>query len=198
MLLESQDGVEFCGAAYDGAAIVELAAREQPDVILMDIRMPALDGISATRQIRDSTGEKPPRVIVLTTHEGETALASAIAAGAAGFLMKDASPEFLLETIRTVHAGRSVISPSHTLGVLHDLTPESSEAANTAVISVLSAREREVFLFAARGRSNTEIAAMMFVSESTVKSHISSILAKLGVGSRLQLVALAYEHRLLR
>ena len=208
MLIESQADLEFVGAAYDGEAIVELAAAVRPDVILMDIRMPKADGITATERILTtaangggagsgtSAGGNPPRIIVLTTHQRDTAVLGAINAGAAGFLMKDATPEFLLASIRTVHSGKSVISPSTSIALIHDLAPARPGPANDAVISVLSAREKEVFLLAARGLSNSEIAASSFISESTVKSHISSVLAKLGLSSRLQLVALAYEHRL--
>ena len=196
MLLESQDDLEFAGAAYDGDAIVVLAAAVRPDVILMDIRMPKADGITATQRILASAGSEAPRIIVLTTHQRDTAVIGAISAGASGFLMKDATPEFLLASIRTVHSGKSVISPSTSIALIHDLAPSRPGPANDAVISVLSAREKEVFLLAARGLSNSEIATSSFISESTVKSHISSILAKLDLSSRLQLVALAYEHRL--
>jgi DNA-binding NarL/FixJ family response regulator len=196
MLIESQPDLEFVGAAYDGDAIVELAADVRPDVILMDIRMPKADGISATERILTAGHATPPRIIVLTTHQRDTAVLGAINAGAAGFLMKDATPEFLLASIRTVHSGKSVIAPSNSLALIHDLATPRPGPANDAVIAVLSAREKEVFLLAARGLSNAEIATSAFISESTVKSHISSILAKLDVGSRLALVALAYEHRL--
>jgi DNA-binding NarL/FixJ family response regulator len=196
MLLESQDDLEFAGAAYDGDAIVALAAEVRPDVILMDIRMPKADGITATQRILASAGADAPRIIVLTTHQRDTAVVEAISAGASGFLMKDATPEFLLASIRTVHSGKSVISPSTAIALIHDLAPARPGPANDAVISVLSTREKEVFLLAARGLSNNEIATSAFISESTVKSHISSILAKLDLSSRLQLVALAYEHRL--
>lgn len=194
MLIESQSDLEFVGAAYDGDAIVDLAAAESPDIILMDIRMPKADGITATQRI--VAGNSAARIIVLTTHQRDAAVLNAINAGAAGFLMKDASPEFLLASIRTVHSGKSVIAPSTSVALIHELTPTSAGPANDKVISVLSAREKEVFLMAARGLSNAEIAVSSFISESTVKSHISSILAKLALNSRLQLVALAYENRL--
>jgi DNA-binding NarL/FixJ family response regulator len=194
MLIESQDDLEFVGAAYDGEAIVALAVTARPDVILMDIRMPKADGITATARIlADSPA---PRVIVLTTHQRDTAVLGAINAGAAGFLMKDATPEFLLASIRTVHAGTSVIAPNTSVAFIHDLSPSRPGPANDAAISALTAREKEVFLLAARGLSNGDIAASAFITESTVKSHVSSILAKLSLTSRMQLVALAYENRL--
>jgi len=196
MLIDSQEDLEFVGAAYDGEAIRALAAAERPDVILMDIRMPKSDGITATAQILQDAGATVPRVIVLTTHQRDTAVVSAIAAGASGFLMKDSTPEFLLASIRTVHEGKSVISPHGSLALLHDLSPRRPGAANEGVIAGLTVRQKEVFHLAARGLSNAEIAASAFISETTVKSHISTVLAKLGLASRLQLVALAYENRL--
>ena len=199
MLIASQDDLDFAGAAYDGEAIAVLAAQEKPDVILMDIRMPKADGITATEQILAAAdGREPPRIIVLTTHQRDIAVLSAINAGASGFLMKDATPEFLLAAIRTVHAGKSVIAPNNSLSLIHDLSPRHLGQANDAVISVLSVRQKEVFLLAARGLSNADIGAAAFISETTVKSHISGILAKLGLSSRLQLVALAYENRLVQ
>ncbi|TFB75040.1 response regulator transcription factor [Cryobacterium flavum] len=199
MLIASQDDLDFAGAAYDGEAITVLAAQEKPDVILMDIRMPKADGITATEQILAAAdGREPPRIIVLTTHQRDIAVLSAINAGASGFLMKDATPEFLLAAIRTVHAGKSVIAPNNSLALIHDLSPRHLGQANDAVISALSVRQKEVFLLAARGLSNADIGAAAFISETTVKSHISGILAKLSLSSRLQLVALAYENRLVQ
>ncbi|SEO01595.1 response regulator [Cryobacterium luteum] len=198
MLIASQDDLDFAGAAYDGEAITVLAAQKKPDVILMDIRMPKVDGITATEQILAAAGLESPRIIVLTTHQRDIAVLSAINAGASGFLMKDATPEFLLAAIRTVHAGKSVIAPNNSLALIHDLSPRHLGQANDAVISALSVRQKEVFLLAARGLSNADIGAAAFISETTVKSHISGILAKLGLSSRLQLVALAYENRLVQ
>ncbi|PXA71663.1 response regulator [Cryobacterium arcticum] len=198
MLIESQDDLEFVGAAYDGEAIEALAHAGTPDIILMDIRMPKVDGITATERILAAGGARVPRVIVLTTHQRDTAVLRAISAGASGFLMKDATPEFLLASIRTVHDGKSVISPSGSLALIHDLSPERPGPANDAVLASLTVRQKEVFHLAARGLSNAEIAAASFISETTVKSHVSSVLTKLGLASRLQLVALAYENRLVR
>ena len=196
MLIDSQDDLKFVGAAYDGPGAVELARETAPDIFLMDIRMPGLDGIAATRQIMAGSGT-PPSVIVLTTYQRDVAVLKAINAGASGFLMKDSTPEFLLASIRTVHAGQSVLAPNNTMELIRGLAgPE--KPVNEAAIESLSAREREVFLFAARGLSNADIATTAFIGETTVKSHMSSILTKLGMASRVQLVALAYENGLIR
>ena len=196
MLIDSQDDLKFVGAAYDGPGAVELAGDTAPDIFLMDIRMPGLDGIAATRQIMAGSGT-PPSVIVLTTYQRDVAVLKAINAGASGFLMKDSTPEFLLASIRTVHAGQSVLAPNNTMELIRGLAgPE--KPVNEAAIESLSAREREVFLFAARGLSNADIATTAFIGETTVKSHMSSILTKLGMASRVQLVALAYENGLIR
>ena len=196
MLIESQDDLEFVGAAYDGLAAVELATNESPDIFLMDIRMPGLDGIAATRAI--TQGElSSPAIIVLTTYQRDVAVLQAINAGASGFIMKDTTPEFLLASIRTVHSGQSVLAPNNTVELIRGLTGERAQV-NESAIEPLSAREREVFLFAARGLSNADIATTAFISETTVKSHISSILTKLGMTSRVQLVAHAYENGLIR
>ena len=196
MLIRSQDDLEFVGAAYDGEQVLELVEREHPDVVLMDIRMPKADGISATQRIRAAEGA--PRVIVLTTHQRDIAVIGAINAGASGFLMKDATPEFLLAAIRAVHSGKSVIAPASPPPQLFDVETRSMPAPNDEAIEKLSGREKEIFLLAARGLSTAEIAAQAFVSESTVKSHISSILSKMELTSRLQLVALAHANHLVR
>jgi DNA-binding NarL/FixJ family response regulator len=198
MLIESQPDLEFVGAAYDGVAIVDLALDVRPDVILMDIRMPESNGITATETIRAKAADNPPKVIILTTHERDVAVLQAISAGASGFLLKDANPDFLLAAIRTVHDGQSVIAPRSTVALIKDLIPTDNRPADHLVISALSAREKEIFLLAARGLANAEIAATAFISETTVKSHISNIFAKLNLTSRLQIVAFAYEHGLLR
>ncbi|QHC74839.1 response regulator transcription factor [Rathayibacter sp. VKM Ac-2805] len=194
MLLDAEPGLEFAGAAHDGEAAVELVRREAPDVLLLDVRMPLLDGISAMRRIaRDP--DVATRVIILTTHQHDSAVAESLAAGAAGFLMKDATTELLLGTVRAVAAGRTVVAGGGRHAQLRDYTA-SAVPARPEVLDVLSAREKEVFTSAAQGRSIAEIAAAAHLSESTVKSHVSSILAKLGLASRLQLVAFAHRHGL--
>jgi len=216
MLIESQPDLQFVGAAYDGEAAVALAREARPDVMLMDIRMPLLDGIEATARILDATykpdsdnGERSvddcatsqdahPKVIMLTTFQRDEAVVRAIRAGADGFIMKDTTPEFVLASIRTVYAGHSVIAPSDTADIIRAQTSQRHREPAAESISALSAREKEVFLLAARGLSNADIAQTAYISEATVKSHIRSILAKLSLTSRVQIVAHAYENGLLR
>jgi len=196
MIIRSQPDLEFVGTAHDGDEIVSVAAEVHPDVILMDIRMPKADGITATRKVL--VASPCSRVIVLTTHQRLEAVAHAIDAGAHGFLMKDARPELLLAAIRTVHEGNSVYAPSTTLALIRDLTPAVRAEPDQQAIAPLTTREREVYLLAARGLSNADIAESAFIGETTVKSHISSILAKLELASRLQLVAHAYSNHLVQ
>ncbi|GAA2047025.1 response regulator transcription factor [Leifsonia soli] len=193
MMIESQPDLEFAGTAADGLQAVQLARSARPDVLLMDIRMPGLDGIAATEAIRrDRTGQLP-RIVVLTTFDRDEAVAAALRAGADGFLLKDATPDFILAAIRTVHDGHSVIAPKQTTELFRALARRRPEA-----IDSLSVREKEVFLLAARGLNNGDIGRTAFISEATVKSHVRSILAKLGLVSRVQLVAFAYENGLVR
>ena len=193
MLIESQPDLVFAGAAQDGKAAMDLAASARPDVMLMDIRMPELDGIAATQHIRRKSPSGTPRIIVLTTFERDEAVAAALTAGADGFLLKDATPEFILAAIRTVYDGHAVIAPKSTSDLFRTLARRRPEA-----IDPLSVREKEVFLLAARGLSNSEIGKTAFISEATVKTHVRSILAKLGLTSRVQLVAFAYDNGLVR
>lgn len=198
MLIESQPDLEFAGSAHDGDAAVALAARERPDVVLMDVRMPVLDGIAATERIlaesAGSAGADAPKIIVLTTFERDEAVARAVRAGASGFIMKDTTPEFVLAAIRTVDAGHAVIAPKDAA----ELFGAQRRTPAPDAIAALSAREKEVFLLAARGLSNAEVGQTAYISEATVKSHMRSILAKLALTSRVQLVAFAYENGLVR
>ncbi|QEO09816.1 response regulator [Protaetiibacter larvae] len=200
MLVSSQADLEFAGEAGDGLEGVALAARVQPDVVLMDIRMPVMDGIESTERIlsaADAAGRESPRVIVLTTFDLDEAATRAIRAGASGFLLKDSDPEFLLAAIRTVHAGTAVIAPSATRELFEHFDSRGASVSEPPEFGALTARERDIFLLAGRGLSNSEIARSEFVSEATVKTHISRILAKLGLRDRVQLVVYAFEHRLL-
>ncbi|MFC8178682.1 response regulator [Rhodococcus sp. NPDC057297] len=197
MLISSQPDLEFVGEAGDGKAGVELAAEVSPDVVLMDIRMPVLDGIAATAEIVAASSE-PPRILVLTTFDLDESAAKAIKAGASGFVLKDADPEFLLAAIRTVHAGNSVIAASATTALLGHFTDTPATPQAPKEFDLLTARERELFHLAARGASNSEIAAQEFLSEATVKTHISRIFTKLGLRDRVQLVVYAFEHGLVR
>jgi len=193
MLVSSQADLEFVGEAGDGAAGIAMAAESKPDVILMDIRMPVMDGIESTKQIVAS-GPNPPRIIVLTTFDLDEAAARAIRGGASGFILKDADPELLLAAIRAVHSGSSVIAASATRELFEHFGEQTT--AEPQEFGTLTAREREIFLLAARGLSNSEIAKNEFLSEATVKTHISRILAKLDLRDRVQLVVFAYENGL--
>jgi DNA-binding NarL/FixJ family response regulator len=198
MLVSSQPDLEFVGEAGDGVDGVALAAAVRPDVVLMDIRMPVMDGIESTRLIVEAAaarGGKQPRVIVLTTFDLDEAAARAIRGGASGFLLKDADPEFLLAAIRTVHAGTAVIAAAQTRELFEHFDSRGGldEAPG---YGDLTARERDIFALAARGLSNAEIAKKEFLSEATVKTHISRVLSKLSLRDRVQLVVYAYENRL--
>ncbi len=195
MLVSSQPDLEFVGEAGDGKTGVALATSAKPDVILMDIRMPMLDGIAATTEIV-AASETPPKVLVLTTFDLDESVARAIRAGASGFVLKDADPEFLLASIRTVHAGNSVIAASATTALLAHFTPTKQAPDPPEEFTRLTVREQEIFRFAARGLSNSEIAAHEYLSEATVKTHVSRIFAKLLLRDRVQLVVYAFEHGL--
>jgi DNA-binding NarL/FixJ family response regulator len=192
MLVESQPDMSCVGEAADGAQAVRLADEQQPDVVLMDVRMPVLDGISATARIVAARPQS--RVLVLTTFDLDEAAARAIRAGASGFILKDAEPELVLASIRTVHAGNEVVAASATRELFKAFGTQRRSAP--AAFDALTDRERQIFALAAKGLSNTEIARSEFVSEATVKTHISRILTKLGLRDRVQLVVFAYEHGL--
>jgi DNA-binding NarL/FixJ family response regulator len=201
MILEAQDGLTVAGEAGDGAEAVDLARRCQPDVVLMDIRMPGTDGIEATRLITAS--EPGVRVLVLTTFDVDEYAFGALRAGASGFLLKDARPGELVAAIRTVASGDAVVSPRVTRRLLEEYAPvlpvsDAQQASRYPRLSALTERERKVLAAVAQGLSNTEIAAALYVSETTVKSHVGRILAKLGLRDRVQIVVLAYESGLVR
>jgi DNA-binding NarL/FixJ family response regulator len=201
MLLDSQDDLTVVAEAGDGNTAVTVVEETAPDVVLMDLRMPIADGISATERIMaavDAAGGTGPRILVLTTFDLDEGAARAIRAGASGFVLKDAEPEFLLAAIRTVHAGTAVIAPSATRELFEHFGGRARPGDAAELLGGLSEREREIFLLAARGLSNGEIAAREYVSEATVKTHISRILSKLGLRDRVQLVVFAHERRLLR
>lgn len=199
MLIDSQDDLEVVGEAGDGVEARTVVRETKPDVVLMDIRMPVADGIQATEWIAadSATSKNPPRILVLTTFDLDENAAKAIRAGASGFVLKDAEPEFLLAAIRTVHAGTAVIAPAATTELFQHFGARAPQPGDPEEhLATLSTREREIFLLAARGLSNSEIAKSEFVSEATVKTHISRILAKLGLRDRVQLVVYAFERRL--
>ena len=193
MLVASQPDLEVVGEAGDGQEAIQVVRATRPDVVMMDIRMPVMDGLTATAHILDEPD--PPRIVMLTTFDLDEAAARAIRQGASGFLLKDAVPEFLLAAIRTVHSGSSVIAASATRELFaHFATPARVPVPPS--YHDLTEREEEIFALAARGLSNAEIAAREFLSEATVKTHISRILTKLALRDRVQLVVFAFEHGL--
>ncbi|HZE04293.1 MAG TPA: response regulator transcription factor [Solirubrobacteraceae bacterium] len=196
-ILEAQPDVEVVGEAENGAEAVALAERRSPDVILMDIRMPGVDGVEATRRLV-AVGS-PARILMLTTFDLDEYVHAAIRAGASGFLLKDVTPAKLLEAIRVVAAGDALLAPSVTRRLLERFAgtlPQQDHSS--ARLAALTARETEVLRLLAGGLSNAEIAAELVVSEATVKTHISSLLRKLGLRDRVQAVILAYETGLVK
>ncbi|NHC22823.1 response regulator transcription factor [Nocardioides sp. IC4_145] len=204
MLVDSQPDLEVVGEAGDGAEALERLSVTRADVVLMDVRMPRMDGVEATRRLAERADA--PRVLVLTTFDLDEYAFAAIRAGAAAFLLKDAGPEELLAAIRTVHAGDSVVAPSTTRRLLEQFaavlpdpaSPGTSTAPADDRLAPLTEREREVLALVGRGLSNTEIAAELVVAETTVKTHVGRLLAKTGSRDRVQSVVLAYETGLAR
>jgi DNA-binding NarL/FixJ family response regulator len=193
MILETDDRIRVVGEAADGEEAVTVVRRLRPDVVLMDIRMPVLDGLEATRRIL-AGGAPGPRVIMLTTFDLDEYVYAAITAGASGFLLKDISPEQLLAAVRLVAAGDALLAPSITRRLIERFArPGGPVAAQPQELAVLTPREREVLLLIARGRSNAELAEALVLSEATVKTHVARILSKLGLRDRVQAVVLAYE-----
>ncbi|HEY6797988.1 MAG TPA: response regulator transcription factor [Kineosporiaceae bacterium] len=195
MVIDSQPDLTVIGEAGDGLSGVAEARRLTPDLVVMDVRMPVLDGIEATRRVVSLPD--PPKVVVLTTFDLDEHALAAIRAGASGFLLKDAPPEDMLAALRTVHAGDAVIAPSTTRRLLDHLAPALDPAAVRA-LATLTEREREVLGAMARGWSNVEIAQRLVVAEGTVKTHVGHILAKLAARDRVQAVVIAYESGLIR
>jgi DNA-binding NarL/FixJ family response regulator len=195
LFLETQPGLEVVGEAADGEEALERVRRLRPDVVLMDIRMPNMDGVEATARLTSGAGEPAPRVLVLTTFDLDEYVFGALRAGAAGFLLKDASRERLVEAIRVVHDGEALLSPSITRRLIEDFAARTDPIEPpAAMLAQLTPREREVLVLVTHGLSNTEIAARLVVTEATVKSHVGSILLKLGLRDRVQAVVFAYEH----
>jgi DNA-binding NarL/FixJ family response regulator len=193
MLIESQDDMEVVGEAGDGAEATERLAVTAADIVLMDVRMPRMDGVEATRVLA-ARGERP-RVVVLTTFDLDEYVYSALHAGASAFLLKDAPPEVLLAAVRDVHAGDAVVAPSATRRMLERFLsePVAPEPGSDPRLAGLTAREREVLELIARGRSNSEISTDLFLAEATVKTHVGRILAKTGSRDRVHLVVLGYD-----
>jgi DNA-binding NarL/FixJ family response regulator len=197
MMLDAEDDIEVVAEAADGSEAVEAALRAHPDVVLMDIRMPKLDGLEATRRLVASGSRA--RVLVVTTFDHDEYVYRALRAGAAGFLLKSASGERLAEAVRTVARGEALLDPAITTRLIeHFLARPDLDPQAGARLEALTAREREILLLLARGHSNAEMARELHLSDTTVKSHVTRILSKLGVSSRVQAVVVAYETGLVR
>ncbi len=201
MILSSQPGIEVVGEAEDGLSALDGVERTRPDVVLMDIRMPGLDGIEATKQIREA------RVLILTTFGHDEYVVEALMAGASGFLLKDATPEELVHAVRVVANGESLLAPAVTTTLLAQVLPTLGQApagesarsgASREMLSQLTDRELEVLKLLAKGWSNAEIATELYISEATVKTHVSHLLSKLGLRDRVQAVVLAFEAGLVK
>ncbi len=200
MVLDAEPGIEVVAECSDGQEAVDAAPGRAVDVVLMDVRMPRLDGIEATRRIL-ARAEPRPRVLVLTTVDLDEYVFAALRVGAAGFLLKDAGPAELLAAIRAVHAGDAVVAPGPTRRLLDRFVPTlpgGTASSATERLGLLTDREREVFEAVGRGLNNTEIAATLHVAEATVKTHVGRVLAKLGLRDRVQVVVLAYESGVVR
>jgi DNA-binding NarL/FixJ family response regulator len=191
MIIESTDDLAVVGEAANGDAAIVQARAANPDVILMDVQMPILDGIEATIRLRSE--HIRAHIIILTTFERDDYLFGALAAGASGFLLKNSPPEELLRAIRTVAAGDALLDPAVTRRVIERVGPRAPTPTDSSPIEHLSEREREVFLALSRGKSNAQIAAALYLGEATVKTHVSNVLAKLGLRDRVQAVIFAYE-----
>jgi DNA-binding NarL/FixJ family response regulator len=196
LILEDQDDITVVGEAADGAEAVDLARRLCPDVCLIDIRMPKLDGIAVTRALAGPAVADPLRVVIVTTFDLDEYVYGALQAGAVGFVLKDAGPTLLVEAVRAASTGDALISPSITLRLLRDLAPARTRTTASPA-RPLSDRELEVIRAIAKGRTNQEIGATLFISVSTVKSHLATIQTKLRVRNRVEIAAWAWEHRLM-
>lgn len=200
LLLDAEDGIEVVGEAGDGEAAVEVVRRERPDVVLMDIRMPGLDGLEATRRIVDDRDLDGVRVLILTTFEIDEYVFEALRAGASGFLVKDTDPVELLRAVEVVAAGEALLSPGVTRRLIAEFVsrPDRRPTATPRDLEVLTDREREVVALVARGLNNDEIAEELYVSPATARTHVSRAMMKLNARDRAQLVVLAYESGLVR
>jgi RNA polymerase sigma factor (sigma-70 family) len=192
-MILTADGIDVVGEATNGAEAVEVVRRTRPDVILMDIRMPEMDGLEATRRILTGAPDEP-RVLILTTFDLDRYVYAALSAGASGFLLKDVSPEQLVAAVRTVRSGDALLAPAITRRLVERFAQRDSEtAAIHRDLASLTPREMEVLNLLARGLSNAELAERLHLSEATVKTHVARILAKLGLRDRVQAVIVAYE-----
>ncbi len=193
MILEAEEDFEVVGEAGDGREAVALARQLRPDVIIMDIRMPEVDGVEATRQLAGPGSDDPARILILTTFDLDEYVYDAIRAGASGFLLKDTPPEELVAAVRIVAGGEALLAPSITRRLLTTFAEHPGTERGGGVLDVLTERELEVLIHIARGRSNAEIAAQLYLGAATVKTHVGRVLMKLGLRDRVQAVVLAYE-----
>jgi DNA-binding NarL/FixJ family response regulator len=214
MILDHEPDLTTVAQAGDGEEALRLVEQYDPDVVLMDIRMPVMDGLVATERItsaNQAAGRSRPAVLVLTTFDDEAYVLSAVRAGASGFLLKDTDPDLLVSAVRAVHRGDSLVDPASTrvllercmelerqVGGTADSAPAQPNPRWTGLLGHLSEREREILVWMARGLSNRDLATKLFVSETTVKTHVSSVLSKLGLSSRVQAVVVAYEAGVVR
>jgi DNA-binding NarL/FixJ family response regulator len=198
MILDAEPDLVVVGEAADGVQAVELATRTRPDVVLMDIRMPRMDGVEATRRLAGPGIAQPLRVLALTTFDLDDYVYGALRAGASGFLLKDAPPEELIRAIHVVAAGEALLAPTVTRRLIAEFVARPRVARQSPGLDELTDREREVLLLIARGHSNREIAQRLVVGETTVKTHVGRVLMKLGLRDRVQAVVLAYEQGLIR
>jgi DNA-binding NarL/FixJ family response regulator len=194
VLVDSATDLAVLGEASDGAEAVAVVEATRPDVVLMDVRMPVMDGIEATRRILRGPPDRPPRILILTTFDLDEYVYAALRAGASGFMLKDTPPAELLAAIRVIAAGDALLAPSVTRRLIADFASrEVRPDSSTGAIDTLTDREREVFALVAKGRSNHELAEELHMSAATAKTHVSRVLMKLGARDRAQLVVIAYE-----
>jgi DNA-binding NarL/FixJ family response regulator len=196
IILETEDGIDVVGEASDGAQAVSLVARTRPDVVLMDVEMPGMDGLEATRRI---TADHGPAVLILTTFDRDDYLFTALQAGASGFLLKNGTPEALIDAVRVLAEGDALLAPAITRRVIAACArPGAPGGVDSPRLADLTRREHEVLVLLAAGATNAEIAVALHLGETTVKTHVSRVLMKLGVRDRTQAVVFAYEHGVVR
>ncbi len=197
MILEAEPGIEVVGEAADGKEAVDHHRALRPDVVVMDVRMPLMDGVEATRRINEHQGHRA-RILIVTTFDLDDYVHRALGAGASGFLLKDAPPEQLVDAVRVIAAGEALLAPSITRRLIEQFATERRRLRPDDAVQQLTDREQEVLGHLARGRSNAEIASNLTVSETTVKTHVGHVLSKLNLRDRVQAVVWAYEHGVVR